>query len=365
MAEAHVILELPNAWLSNPADGDRHLRLYLSIWQSLADIGVTVRAVPLPFGADTAVRIAHPDQLVISFHSRGPAGNVLRIKESYVPPYYTIDRLGFSGFSELAKFPEKFAGQIDTLPTKAAMKFVTQLKTEIVQGNLSKYGQPSGAAKPPPGPYVFMPLQTVEDPVASLSDLDQMEALEALASATSEMGWNVIVKRHPLCESDHVARELARLEGKYTNLMRSTASVHPLISNAEAVIGANSGVLFEALVHGAHVITFAQSDFRSATTPIKNCSEIAGAILGRARVDRASQCRFLAWYLLHYCVRSDDVHKISTHIAAALFELDIHPSSDLDLQRELFEQSAATEAARRRSVLAKGRRRPFWKKPAK
>lgn len=354
MTDADVILELPEAWFANPVDGERHRQFYVSIWLALADLGVTVRPIVVRFGADEAPRLSQHGQLVLSFHSRGEADrNILRLKESYLPPYYTIDRMGYSGFSELAQFPERFEADIQAVPTRDALAFVEALKAEVVGTNLSKYHQPQVASgERLPEHFVFQPLQTIDDPVAALTHLDQLDVLEATAVACEALGWSVVFKRHPWCRAERVSARLAQLMATYPNLRQSQASIHPLISAAQAVIGANSGVLFEALLHGAHVIRFAQTDFAIATTAITSLQDIAGALLGRGRVARPLQVQFLMWYLQTYCVRGDDVAGIRSKMAAALAALDRRPGSWHQEQLDLFDLYAGQEAARRAAVLS-------------
>lgn len=356
MSDAEVILELPQAWFANPSDGDRHRHFFASIWLALGDLGVTVRPICLTFGADAAPRLAKQGQLIISFHSHGDHGNILRLKESYLPPYYTVDRLGYSGFSELAKHPERFSEAINSMDAQESADFIEALKSRTIAANLSKYDQPRMGVENLPDRFVFQPLQTVDDPVAGFHQLDQLEVLAGAAEAAEALGWSVIFKRHPLCRSVGMTAGLRHLLAVHPNLSSSDASVHSLIPAAQAVIGANSGVLFEALLHGAHVISFGHSDFAMATTRISDRREIAGALLGRGRVDRLGQCRFLAWYLQHYCVAVDDVAAIRGRIAAALAALDRGADRGWrhQEQQELFEYYATREAARRRAVLETG-----------
>lgn len=353
MSDVDVILELPQAWFVNPVDGDRHRMLYTSIWLALGELGVSVRPIILPFGADDTPRLYDPTQLVLSYHSRGAIGNVLRIKESYLPPYYTIDRMGYSGFSELAQFPMRFADSVNSIDDLAAAAFVQELRSKTRDTNTSKYSQPQTLAETLPENFIFQPLQTIDDPVAGLAWFDQFDVLGATASAAQLMGWSVVFKRHPLCKADGVTRRLEHLQTCHPNLIRSNASIHHLISGSQAVIGANSGVLFEAILHGAHVISFGNSDFILATTKLGKLGEIPSFILGRGRINRSIQCRFLTWYLQQYCVAADDVAAICARVADALGGRALRSCERHRHQAELFNQFAQKEHARRRSMIAK------------
>lgn len=350
MHDAQVILEVPGSWLDHPLDGPRHQRFFTSILMALSDLGVTVRPIPLVFAADNAPRITSANQLVISYHSKGPADNILRLKESYVPPYYVFDRLGYSGFSELSVYPERFMAAIDATPIDSAEVFVKEIAKELREKNASKYDQANRIDMHLPEHFVFQPLQTIDDPVAELAVLEQLDVLAEVASATEALGWSVVVKRHPFCTARSVTKRINELSIQYPNLIESNASIHTFINRAQAVIGANSGVLFEALIQGAHVISFGKSEFSQVTTSITRLSEIPSALLGRGRVERARQVKFLAWYLTRYCVRADDVKAISDRIAEALNGLNIQTLDLNQPQRKLFNSFADIENHRRNSI---------------
>ena len=104
-----VILEIPEAWFANPSDGDRHRLFYTSLLAALAELGLLIDPIWLPRGAERAPRPTNPSDLIISFHSYGEAsGNLLRCKETYIPPFYSLDPMGYSCFSQLATQPELY-----------------------------------------------------------------------------------------------------------------------------------------------------------------------------------------------------------------------------------------------------------------
>lgn len=347
---ADVILELPSAWMDNVLDGERHTAFYMAILRALAELGVTVMPMPLPLGADEAPRLSRHDQLVLSYHSIGPAGHVLRIKESYLPPYYTLDPLGYSGFSELGLFPERFRSDIARVNARKAGAFVEDLRSRVIAENFSKYPQDAASAFDPGGDHIFFPLQTVDDPVARLCAFDQLAALEEVAKVAGENGWRVVVKRHPFCVSVKVKTALERIVADNAHVTLTTASIHRIIPGARAVIGANSGVLFEALIHGAHVVTFGGSDFRMATTPVNSLAGIGPALSGEGRIAREDQVRFIAWFLKSHCVRADDLPAIRSRIALALSQLDVAADRMAADQQALFAEYAEQELRRRDRV---------------
>lgn len=350
MRDSDVILEVPAEWFDNLLDGPRHQRLYASLLTALADLSVTLRPVRLPCAADTAPRLHRPGQLVLSFHSHGAGGNVLRIKEAYWPPYYSLDPEGFSGFSRLARDGADPRAEIAALPLGRARAFVAGLRETAMRDNLSKYPQPTGPADLPPGRYVFLPLQMAGDPVTGLSRLDPLDAIARTALEVGRTGRRAVVKRHPLCRSAALAGRLRDLARDLPNLHVTDASVHPLIAGADAVVGCNSGVLFEGLIHGTPVISYGESDFRIATVAVNSLSGLSAALSGPLDWDADFATRFVTWYLTRYCVHAGDVAGLRGRIAQALDTLDIDPRDINEEQLELYRLHACAARDRRQGA---------------
>ncbi|WP_372803030.1 capsular polysaccharide export protein, LipB/KpsS family [Paracoccus seriniphilus] len=310
-----VTLEIPAAWFSDPVDGDRHRLFYGSILSALSELHVLVDPVRLPRGAETAPR--PKGQGTISFHSYGGGdGDILRCKESYIPPYYSMDSMGYACFSHLAMHPECYREAIESQDGVTARSFVQGLAQELKQANRSKYTQPEHGRNDARG-YVFVPLQVGNDTVAKGAWLKTQEALETIVTAARARGQEVVIKRHPRCRGRGVSRLLAELSGR-PGVSMSDGSVLSLISGADLVVGANSGVLFEALVQGKPVISHGASDFGLATQQVRSCAELAAAVAAPSPPDGEWRDRFLFWYLTRYCVRADDVAAIRDKLEAFL-----------------------------------------------
>ncbi|WP_171125490.1 MULTISPECIES: hypothetical protein [unclassified Ruegeria] len=345
-----VILELSEGHLFNEGDGDRHRMFYTSLMLALSDLSVRVQPNRLPFGADKSPRVYKPNQLVISFHSIGPEGNILRFKESYISPYYTLDRLGYSGFSELAKTPSKFLESIEAIAPQEADSFVDRLAKSQAESNSSKYKQPSHTGRPQ-GRYVFLPLQTIDDTVAELNHLEPGEVAFALAELCDKLGQTLVIKRHPSCKAGAVTSLLSDLQRRFESVQISDGSIHGLIRGASCVVGGNSGVLFEALVQGAHVVSFAKSDYALATTHVNNIDSLLKACVRPSEVDPVFQRKFVTWYLTRYCVQADGVPEIRARISEVLVQLDIPTRQVNSEQQNLFERYASSEMQRRGDIL--------------
>ncbi|WCR11111.1 hypothetical protein JHW45_01490 [Paracoccus stylophorae] len=314
-----VALEVPEAWFRNPDDGPRHRQFYASLLAALAEMRVLVDPIWLPRGADRAPRRAPCGSLVISFHSHGEAGNVLRCKEAYVPPYYTMDRMGYACFSELGRFPDRFRDEIARQDDAAAQAFLDALAADLRRTNQSKYPQPPSQPCGLGERHVFVPLQMQNDSVAQAQWLDVPQALETIIAGARQRGLKTVIKRHPRCHSPRIAELVERLRGD-PDVIVSTASIHDLIRDAELVVGANSGAMFEALLFGRPVIAFAGSDFGLAVQQVRSARDLAAAVAAPAPPDPAWRRKFLYWYLTSYCVRADDTLAIRRRIQA--FEIE-------------------------------------------
>lgn len=312
-----VILEVPEAWFSNPEDGIRNRLFYSSILAALAELKVFIDPVWLPRGADRAPRPGVGEDFTISFHSYGAAsGNVLRCKESYIPPFYSFDPMGYSCFSHLASCPDFYRSAIESQHPLRAANFIHQLSRELIQGNRSKYAQPNfheGLTHP----YIFVPLQMHNDPVSQGNRLNTQEAVLIIVEAAASRGLKTVVKRHPHCRSAKISYFLNQLSQREEVTM-STASIHSLIMGAELVVGANSGVLFEALIHGKPVISYSSSDFALATQQVSDRKALAQAITAPVVPDVQWRNKFLFWYLTEYCAAADDVPAIRRKIYEAM-----------------------------------------------
>ncbi|MCB5200639.1 hypothetical protein LGQ03_15475 [Loktanella sp. TSTF-M6] len=309
-----ITLEVPEAWLMNPGDGAQHRMFYAGLLSALAEMNVTIDPVWLPRGAERAPRRGTNDNFVISFHSHGSDGYLMRCKESYIPMYFTMDAMGYSCFSELSRHPERFLPAIARIDTTRAKDFVDGIAQDLRTNNLSKYPQPDSVAQDRTG-YVFVPLQLEWDSVAKGTWIDPLAALERTIHAARNTGRHTIVKRHPLCRSPKIAATLDRLAAD-PDVTVSTASVNSLIAGADLVVGANSGVLFEALLQGRDVVSFAASDFGLATHQVRSLAHLEKAIAAPAPPDMAWRYRFLSWYLRDYCVQADNVAAIRRKIQA-------------------------------------------------
>ncbi len=344
-----VLLELPESWVRDEFIlPNRSMTDYFAnISLVLSKMNLKTEQVPRFYVSDTAPCLPADNQICLSFHTHGSEDRVWRIKRTYILPYFTFDRMGYSGFSELAQHPENFADAIAQFPQERAAAIVLDCKTTLIEKNQSKYDQPDISNMELPKDYIFYPLQTVTDTVAIFSRIPQMDAIWLLAEQSAKQGVDLVLKRHPQCSDAKTQKTVDAVVQKYPNTHLINASVNELIPNARAVVGANSGVLFESLVHGKPVYSFASSDFQLATIAVQDKDDFAKVFAAKQPDD---VIRFLGWYLEEYCFRSDNLEQLENKIKTCLETSSLSPPPNVATRTYIKNVFRTLELARRQVI---------------
>jgi len=225
----------------------------MSAWQITPD---TVDAA----GADLALI---PHRCKLDFEpDRTP---VWYYMQEYFRWVFVVDPAGWS--ASASTYPI----DLQRLPATASGVY-REYRARLAGGRLdSKFGQAqsrpraelvaSGAI--PEGDYLFFPLQIPHDQsIRYFSDWSEREVVEAVALWSRARGFTLVFKPHPAnLRSMKEFEEVAAAHGARW----STANVHDLIAHARAVFTINSGVGFEALLHGKPVITFGRAEYDAVT----------------------------------------------------------------------------------------------------
>jgi hypothetical protein len=291
------IIETPPSSYIAIASRTQH-EFILKVMRELTLLEVPFEAHPL---ADVNVQRSYKKEahtITLSYHTHGEEiPNIFRYKESYLPEYVTFDTQGFSGWHSLCQRDiEKELVQINA--TKAE-KFHKEIFKKYVKKNLSKYAQ-EALAFDFPKKFLFFPLQLSHDIVASLADFPQEEVLVALSNTLKNSTTKLLVKRHPLCIDAQLEKFLKEMQEK-TAIVLYQGSVHDAISRCDAVVVANSGVGFEALMHLKPIYTFATSEYMICTQKIQNLDPLS--ILEPYKVDTTRIKKFLYYYLKRACLK--------------------------------------------------------------
>jgi hypothetical protein len=244
----------------------------------------------------------------IAYHTH--SAGLVNVKIGYLPDYFYVDKLGYSGWSTLANT------DCLELPhfSEAVNDRFNEFRREIVGKNISKYPQPA-PTRFSVEETVERPLtlftQTTEDTVAHFMPMPWHEFIKRLVIRIFSINprESIVIKRHPRCTDGRVSKLLADLKEQYGDkLSLSGSSIHELIPRSKAIIVGNSGVGFEALLHLCPIFTFAKSDYVQATIPV-DLDSFAGyqsRIDAFSETDRQKMKSFVVYYLDSYMTANNE-----------------------------------------------------------
>lgn len=324
LKEKHsVLVEFPTEWVTSsiPSEAQQSARYFAQMVAAASDLGLNVETVSSVMYSDASPRLARRGQCCISYHSFGDEPHVWRVKESYLPGFYTFDRFGYSGFSELARNPQGFRAAIEAFDLAEADQIIAACKARFFDANLSKYAQPDTVSEELPADYVFFPLQTVHDRVQRFARVVQVDAIKALAMASERAGLPLVIKRHPYCHDETTRQVLDEIRTNHALVHVVNGPIRDLVAGASAVVGANSGVLFEALLAGKPVFSFASSDFEQACITLADSDAFDVVFQQTHSIKPEFPRRFLGWYLDQYCLCLDRPQSFAEKLRLAISEI--------------------------------------------
>jgi|GEM_PF-3385484 len=243
----------------------------------------------------------------VSYHTTGDRADWWHLKDAAFSGYFRFDRRGYSGWSELTGLTELPAEAL-AAPAEEVERCWQELRQRFVEGRISKYGQSAATVPLPSDPFVFFPLQILDDTVAALAEIPMLRAVEVLSQALPKLGYKLVLKRHPKCGRPEVDRLLRQLAGN-PDVTIYDGPIHDVLAASAAVVTVNSGVGFEALLHGRKVITIGASEYALATHRAGTIDQLVKAIQADpVPLDRVK--RFV-WFYLQGCVAAEDAATLS------------------------------------------------------
>lgn len=316
-----VKVEVPIGWMKSRRDGERNRLMFESLKKRLARHNFILSFENIPFDVSFRPRTAPKNGFTLSYHSSGNTPHVWRIKETPVQYYYSFDQFGFSGWSELSINHNYHRKQVEQVDRKIAETFTYQLRTQLITTNTSKYKQ---TTKPftLDEPFVFYSLQKSNDIVASLYRLDAFKVLQQAALIAKKKRIKLVVKRHPYCLDPRVSWAL--LKAKFNNpyVITTSASIHKILPLCSSVLVANSGVGFEALIHGKQVYSFGNSEYELATTTLNSVADIEQVFSTQISTNSTWCNRFVYYFLTQYCFNVKNANDIDKKLQKAVDALN-------------------------------------------
>lgn len=270
-------------------------------------------------GSEVAVP---PDAIHLTHHSRGRRPGLRHYKMAYLPDFFHLDRLGYSGWSEMAQArpADLFAGR----QAEADRLFETEVAA-LLEARVSKFKQPETGGVEAEG-FVFVALQVPNDSVISLCfEPDYVATVTRAIGALLAAGERVVAKPHPFGRTKPLMAALDRLRGQ--GLILTDGSIHDLLPRAKAVLTANSGVGFEALLRLKPVLCLARADYGHAGREVRDARE-APAVLREAVEghDPALTRRVVAAALRRYQVNLRSRLSMEQHVLRLLCEMHLGDS---------------------------------------
>ena len=264
----------------------RRLGVFADIMRGMAKEGVIVTAVPL--SEASRAQAAADDRFHIFFHSRMQGPRYLNFKSGYLPDYYFCDPNGFAGFSTITDkvwhAPDRHASAL----------FRERLFADYVTANRTKIKQEQGETEAPPEGAIAVFLQTSNDVVLQLKRFTTQAMVRMILG--SRLGRPVVLKRHPSCNDPAISALLDSVKNPRDGIFVSRAPIHQIIASASAVACINSGVGFEALLHGKPVLLFGGADYHHVCRSVADADDLT-ALMSLPPVKPALIDAFLDWYL--------------------------------------------------------------------
>lgn len=318
-----IEVETPVRWLNGTNGGAACRQMYGELITQLGRLGLPLKTRPVAKDQSLKPREPKDNRLLFSYHTAGEGDQIWRIKESYIPPFFSWDRLGFSGWSTLARSKDIF-NLCDEIDLSYANSFAEKLKERVRRERITKYRQSGDVNLPTERPFVLFAMQVPGDLVMTHGRLNQLALLQALIQVAEDEKAELVIKRHPLCSCEKTTRALAEAE-KSPYVKLSSAHIHDLIHAAQSVVVTNSGVGMEAVLQNKPVYTVGTSDYRWATHEVGLVEQLTTAFKGPApRLNRDQLNRFITLYFGAHCIEASNPRSIEGNIAVALREWLTH-----------------------------------------
>ncbi|MEZ4326869.1 MAG: CDP-glycerol glycerophosphotransferase family protein [Polyangiales bacterium] len=293
-------------------------RLFRTLGTALArrtDVAVVPRLQFNWRAADVSVRPS------ISYHTHDEGRrDRLHVQEATLPDRASLDVRGYAGFSRLSVAPTVVDDFARARTDDDRRRALNDVRTVVVHQMRSKYHQGHVSSHALPPSYVFVPMQVPTDPVATLSWIDCVDLLRAVAESFRGTDTRVVAKRHPYCRSLRVEREMTRLRLDGL-VVCSDASIHHLISRCRMVVTVNSGVGMEALAFKKPVVTTGSCEYGYATTHAANMQDLMDLPNASVVFDESRAMRFFDYYTNMHTVLVDDHQRTMNHIDAWIDQL--------------------------------------------
>lgn len=241
-------------------------------------------------------------QPVVAIHtiSDGFRPGLLHLKPSHLLGFMSVDRAGYSAWSEWADVEMGH----DAKPDAADLSLFEHLQASYVQHHNSYASSELETPIPQGLLYIFVILQIESDSTQAAAYMPMLDMLDTVVEWGRDAGAHIVVKRHPKCTSHRVAVAMDRID-REPHVLCARGNVQEIAAGAACVVTTNSGAGFEVLLQNKTVITTGKCDYRGATWEARTAQELRrrldDAWAGK-RVSPAVIQAFVARYIRGKCV---------------------------------------------------------------
>lgn|GEM_PF-5998535 len=300
------------SWTLAYVDGQGTELFRDALIRSLLKINATLilhaKGDPVPATGENTIRLSH--------HTRGRHPGTWHYKMAYLPHLFHLDRLGYSGWSELAGVQPRDIAAVDR---GAAERHFDAVIARDRDSGVSKFAQ-RAAAPLAVRDYVFLAGQVHNDSVIALCfEPDYLASFRTAVARLLEAGETVVVKLHPHCDRPRFMALLEPLACE--RLVITDGSIHDIIPGAKAVVTANSGVGYEALTYLKPVICLARSDYARAGWECREAATLPEVLRQAESTDLSLRIkRFLYLATRRYQVDVREEEAMDRHVLRLLCE---------------------------------------------
>lgn len=322
--------EYPIDWLKD--NQTHHVTFIQNIIKGCLELEAELVCIPTSFPSYGVKRLSSKN-LLISFHSFENPKNVLSYKEAPINGLFSLDKTGYSGWSDIVLNFDNHKKEIEGINLVDANKTIEYFQKQLLNGD-SKHPQIIENSLLPDN-YILFPLQVRTDSVAVHSNLDMAKVLLELSLLSKKYKKNIVVKLHPYCNSE-VIKAIQFIETENNPYFHSSnAHIIKLIKNANKVLSCNSGASLEALILGKDVSCFGNSEWYEITNKIKNTQDLENIFNTPTKLEITNfQKQYLTYLLKDYWIKYDDINAIKKTLLT-FKENDFDSSLNQDLYSQL------------------------------
>ncbi|MBW9064491.1 hypothetical protein JNB71_14275 [Rhizobium herbae] len=185
--------------------------------------------------------------------SQFPIGpNTLYYKTTPIPEFLTVDHSGWGASLSFLPVEPEF--------TRETLSFYRELQKRI-DANQSVFSQPPSSQHLSAADYLLFVCQVPHDETIQYhSKVTVEEALAAVIAYAERRGRKLLVKGHPANRKAMALFKAMTEDSKAATWVDDT-SIHTCLAGAERVFMVNSGVGFEAMLHGKTVVHFGNAEY--------------------------------------------------------------------------------------------------------